>query len=80
MRVLVAGAAGQLGRAIVRRFSRFADVSAMTRQDLDITVENDVLRVAASVTPDSRTSNRGANGGVFIASAPVRRGPQWRSE
>ena len=52
MRVLVAGAAGQLGRAIVRRFSRLADVSAMTRQDLDITAENDVLRVAASFTPD----------------------------
>jgi dTDP-4-dehydrorhamnose reductase len=52
MRVLVAGAAGQLGRAVVRRFARFADVSAMTRADLDITVERDVLRVAADHAPD----------------------------
>jgi dTDP-4-dehydrorhamnose reductase len=52
MRVLVAGAAGQLGRAVVRRFSGFADVSAMTRQDLDITVESDVLRVVADRAPD----------------------------
>jgi dTDP-4-dehydrorhamnose reductase len=52
MRVLVAGAAGQLGRAIVHRFSRFADVSAMTREDLDVTVESEVLRVAARVVPD----------------------------
>ena len=51
MRVLVAGAGGQLGRAIVRRFSRFADVSAMTRAELDITVESDVLRVVAGSAP-----------------------------
>jgi dTDP-4-dehydrorhamnose reductase len=52
MRVLVTGAAGQLGRAIVRRFSEFSDVSATRRQDLDITDERDVLRVVASAAPD----------------------------
>jgi dTDP-4-dehydrorhamnose reductase len=52
MRVLVTGAAGQLGREIVRRFSPIASVSAMTRQDLDIASEDDVLRVSRELSPD----------------------------
>jgi dTDP-4-dehydrorhamnose reductase len=52
MRVLVTGAAGQLGRAVVRRFSAFAEVTAVARQDLDISSEPDVLRVAREVSPD----------------------------
>ncbi|MDQ3349804.1 MAG: dTDP-4-dehydrorhamnose reductase [Acidobacteriota bacterium] len=52
MRVLVTGAAGQLGRAIVRRFSASASVTALTRQDLDIVVEADVSRVMTAVLPD----------------------------
>ncbi len=52
MRVLVTGATGQLGREVVRRFSAFADVHAMTRQDLDISAEADVLRATRAVSPD----------------------------
>jgi dTDP-4-dehydrorhamnose reductase len=52
MRVLVTGAGGQLGRAIVRRFSASAAVTATTRQDLDITVEADVSRVVRDASPD----------------------------
>jgi dTDP-4-dehydrorhamnose reductase len=51
MRVLVTGAAGQLGGAIVRGFAPAFTVSAMTRQDLDITVEADVMRAAHDVSP-----------------------------
>jgi dTDP-4-dehydrorhamnose reductase len=51
MRVLVTGAAGQLGGAIVRRFATLSTVTAMTRQDLDITVEADVMRAARDVAP-----------------------------
>lgn len=51
-RVLVTGAAGQLGRAVVRCFSAFAAVTPMTRQDLDITVERDVLCATRAVCPD----------------------------
>ena len=52
MRVLVTGAAGQLGREVVTRFSAFADVRAMTRQDLDISAEADVLRTTGDFSPD----------------------------
>jgi dTDP-4-dehydrorhamnose reductase len=52
MRVLVTGAAGQLGGAIVRGFAPSSTVTAMTRQDLDITIEADVLRAARDVAPD----------------------------
>ena len=51
MRVLVTGAAGQLGGAIVRRFATSSTVTAMTRRDLDITVEGDVMRAARDVAP-----------------------------
>ncbi len=51
MRVLVTGAAGQLGGAIVRSFATSSTVTAMTRQDLDITVEADVMRVARDLAP-----------------------------
>lgn len=52
MRVLVTGAAGQLGREVVTRFSAFAEVSAMTRRDLDISAEADVMRAARAISPD----------------------------
>jgi dTDP-4-dehydrorhamnose reductase len=51
MRVLVTGAAGQLGSAIVRCFATSSTVTAMTRGDLDITVEADVMRAARDVAP-----------------------------
>ncbi|MBI2222281.1 MAG: sugar nucleotide-binding protein [Acidobacteria bacterium] len=46
MRVLVTGAAGHLGAAIVEEFSRAHEVTSFTRADLDIT---DAKAVAASV-------------------------------
>jgi dTDP-4-dehydrorhamnose reductase len=52
MRVLVTGAAGQLGGAIVRGLAPSSTVTAMTRQELDITIEADVLRAARDVAPD----------------------------
>jgi dTDP-4-dehydrorhamnose reductase len=53
MHFLVLGAAGQLGSAIVERLSMAGTVSAMTRHDLDITVESDVLRVVGQARPDA---------------------------
>ena len=52
MRVFVAGAAGQLGRAVVRRFAPTMDVVATTRRELDIRVEADVLRAVRAAAPD----------------------------
>jgi len=52
MRFLVTGAAGQLGSVIVERFSAFGDVTAMTRNDLDISREPDVLRAVRDARPD----------------------------
>ncbi len=52
MRVFVAGAAGQLGRAVVRRFSPTMDVVATTRRELDIRVEADVMRAVRAAAPD----------------------------
>jgi dTDP-4-dehydrorhamnose reductase len=52
MRFLVTGAAGQLGSVIVERVSAFGDVTAMTRNDLDISRESDVFRVVRDARPD----------------------------
>lgn len=52
MRVLVAGSSGQLGRAVVSRFSAIAQVTACTHADLDITDEPAVLRLARAERPD----------------------------
>jgi dTDP-4-dehydrorhamnose reductase len=66
MRVLVTGAGGQLGQAIVQRFTSALharirqspdpmsrhDVTALTRADLDITRHDDVLRAVARVRPE----------------------------
>ena len=52
MRFLVTGAAGQLGSVIVERFSAFGDVTAMTRNDLDVSRETDVLRAAGQLRPN----------------------------
>jgi dTDP-4-dehydrorhamnose reductase len=52
MRFLVTGAAGQLGSVIVERFSAFGQVSPMTREELDISRESDVLRAVADARPD----------------------------
>lgn len=53
MKVLVTGAAGQLGSTIVREFSdRGANVVALTRTDLDICDAAGVQRVVARERPD----------------------------
>lgn len=49
-RVLVTGASGQLGSAIVRTFAG-AEVTALTRRDLDITDPAAVRRVVAAARP-----------------------------
>ncbi len=45
MRVVVTGAAGQLGQAIVARFSAAHEVVALTRADLDLGRHHDVMRI-----------------------------------
>jgi len=52
MRFLVTGAGGQLGAVIAERFSALGDVISMTRNDLDISREPDVLRAVGQVRPD----------------------------
>ena len=52
MRALVTGAAGQLGRAIVERFSSSMTVLPLGRADLDVTSEADVRRAVDTARPD----------------------------
>jgi dTDP-4-dehydrorhamnose reductase len=52
LRVLVTGAGGQLGRAIVQRFSAAHEVTALARAELDITRHDDVLGTVARVRPE----------------------------
>jgi dTDP-4-dehydrorhamnose reductase len=52
MRFLVTGAAGQLGSVIVEHFSSFGHVTPMTRTDLDIRCESDVVRAVGQARPD----------------------------
>jgi dTDP-4-dehydrorhamnose reductase len=49
--VVVVGADGQLGRAIVERFGRDATVHALTRRDLDITDAGAVAAAVARLSP-----------------------------
>ena len=52
MKVVVTGAAGQLGGALAARFSASATVVPLTRHDLDITREADVLERLSRERPD----------------------------
>jgi dTDP-4-dehydrorhamnose reductase len=52
MKVVVTGAAGQLGGAIVTRLSASAAVVPLTRTDLDISCEADVLEALRRERPD----------------------------
>jgi len=52
MRILVAGAGGQLGQTIVGRLSATNAVVALARADLDLTSEPDVLRLVEAEHPD----------------------------
>jgi dTDP-4-dehydrorhamnose reductase len=53
MRILVAGAGGQLGQAIVARFRAQHDVAAFARSEFDITRHDDVLETVARLRPDA---------------------------
>ena len=50
--VLVAGAAGQLGEAMVQQLSLEHEVIGHGRDDLDVTVTDDVTRTLTAVCPD----------------------------
>jgi dTDP-4-dehydrorhamnose reductase len=52
LRVVVAGAAGQLGREITARFAVGHDVTPLTRADVDLTQHDAVMRAIASARPD----------------------------
>lgn len=52
MKVLVTGAAGQLGRAIVDQFSTDHDVTPLTRRELDLTRDEDVLQAIRQGRPE----------------------------
>jgi len=52
MRILVVGAAGHLGSAIVRHVAAFADVTATTRADLDVRDHRAVEATVTRVSPD----------------------------
>jgi dTDP-4-dehydrorhamnose reductase len=51
VRVLVTGAAGQLGRAMTARLRSEHDVTAWTRQDIDLTRHRDVREAIAELAP-----------------------------
>ena len=53
MRILIPGAAGQLGAVLVARFRASGhEVAGFTQDDLDVTQHDAVMRVAADVRPD----------------------------
>ena len=52
MRVLIVGAAGQLGQAMVSRLSQTDEVTALTRQDLDLTRFADVPARIHAIGPE----------------------------
>jgi dTDP-4-dehydrorhamnose reductase len=52
MKVLISGASGQVGQALVRRAPPDAEVRALTRSELDITDPRDVRAAVAVFQPD----------------------------
>ena len=61
MKVLVTGAAGQLGGAIVREFARGHEVVALTRQQLDLTDHERVLGLVGEARPSVIVNCAGYN-------------------
>ena len=53
MKVLVTGAAGQLGQEMVRLLAGEHQVTAWTRADIDLTKHKDVLDAIATLAPDA---------------------------
>jgi dTDP-4-dehydrorhamnose reductase len=52
MRIVVTGAAGQLGAATVRRLASSADVVPLTRAEIDLTNHDRVMSVISGARPD----------------------------
>jgi dTDP-4-dehydrorhamnose reductase len=52
MKVLITGAGGQLGRALVARAPRGVDLKALRHSELDVTLAADVRATAESTRPD----------------------------
>src|ERR1043165_789093 len=61
MRVLVAGAAGQLGQAMVQRLGGEHDVIAWTRADVDLTAHRDVRDRIVAAAPQAIANCAGYN-------------------
>jgi dTDP-4-dehydrorhamnose reductase len=51
--IVITGAAGQLGQALVEAFAQERPVQGFTRTDLDVTDSREVLRVMADVRPSA---------------------------
>jgi dTDP-4-dehydrorhamnose reductase len=52
LRIVVAGAAGQLGHEVATRFARTHDVTPLTRAEVDLTQHESVMRAVAAARPD----------------------------
>ena len=61
MKVLVVGAAGQLGQAMVARLSAEHTLTAFTRQELDLTRASEVREKIRSLAPDAVINCAGYN-------------------
>ena len=53
MKVLIAGAAGQLGQAMVARLRSEHEVTAWTRQDIELTRHQDVREAIGELAPQA---------------------------
>jgi dTDP-4-dehydrorhamnose reductase len=61
MKVLIAGAAGQLGQAMVARLAREHDVTAWARADMDLSRHADVREAIARLAPEAVVNCSGYN-------------------
>jgi dTDP-4-dehydrorhamnose reductase len=71
MRILITGAAGQLGREIVRRLSAAHDVQPFGRADLDLTRHDDVVRTVRERRPEVVVNCAAYNGVDAAEDQPV---------
>jgi dTDP-4-dehydrorhamnose reductase len=61
MRIVVVGAQGQLGAAVVHEFGGAHEVHALGHRDLDVTNDRDVAAVMAALQPDAIINCAGFN-------------------
>ena len=71
MRVVVVGARGQLGAAIVHEFSPHHEVTALGRADLDITDDGAVAEAIARLRPDAIVNCAAYNNVDLAEDAPI---------